>query len=50
MFLKTKKNILFVRDYLLKVINNGPLVFQNFQGVGGVGGGGIEVEHWCLMG
>ena len=31
MFLKTKKNILFVRDYLLKVINNGPLVFQNFQ-------------------
>ena len=46
MFLKTKKNILFVRDYLLKVINNGPLVFQNLRG----GGGGIEVEHWCLMG
>ena len=41
MFLKTKKNILFVRDYLLKVINNGPLVFQNFQG-GGVGGWGYR--------
>ena len=42
MFLKTKKNILFVRDYLLKVINNGPLVFQNFQGGGGVGGWGYR--------
>ena len=43
MFLKTKKNILFVRDYLFKVINFGPLVLQRFQG-------GIEMEHWYLMG